>query len=223
MRRCLSLRSQVAIHRFNRLISLRQIPFTIAICVRCGLPLHWYGRLLTDSHSGSPHIDPGNMHVQIFTTGGTIDKVYFDAKSTYEVGDPQIATILAEVNGGADFTIETLFRKDSLDLTDDDRQVIHDRVAACSSAHILITHGTDTMVATATKLATIPGKTIVLVGSLSPARFKGSDAEFNIGFAFAAVQLLEPGSYVAMNGQVFRHDRVRKNPEENRFEVLETP
>ncbi len=162
------------------------------------------------------------MHVQIFTTGGTIDKIYFDAKSSYEVGDPQIATILAEVNVGVTFSIETLFRKDSLDLTDNDRRVIYDRVAACAAKHVLITHGTDTMVATATKLAGVPGKTIVLVGSLSPARFKGSDAEFNIGYAFAAVQLLEPGSYVAMNGQVFRHDLVRKNPEENRFEVLGT-
>ncbi len=161
------------------------------------------------------------MHVHIFTTGGTIDKVYFDANSAFEVGDPQIATILAEVNVGVTFTIETLFRKDSLDLSEADRRSIRESVASCTSNRILITHGTDTMVATGHMLADVPGKTMVLVGSLSPARFKGSDAEFNIGYAFAAVQLLPPGSYLAMNGQVFRHDRVRKNPKENRFEVLE--
>lgn len=158
--------------------------------------------------------------IQIFTTGGTIDKVYFDARSQYEVGDPQITAILSEVNVSVPFRVETLFRKDSLDLTDDDRQLIRSTVAETSAHRILITHGTDTMVQTAGVLADLGGKVVVLVGSLSPARFKGTDAEFNIGFAFAAVQLLSEGVYIAMNGKVFAHDAVHKNLEQNRFEPL---
>ncbi|WP_029933259.1 asparaginase domain-containing protein [Rhodothermus marinus] len=160
------------------------------------------------------------MDVKIFTTGGTIDKVYFDAKSTYEVGDPQIVDILREANVTIDWELETLFRKDSLDLTDEDRAVIVEKVRRESCPRILITHGTDTMIETAKALQGIPGKTIVLVGSLSPARFKSSDAEFNIGFALAAVQTLPPGVYIAMNGRIFHPDRVRKNREANRFEPI---
>lgn len=160
------------------------------------------------------------MDVKIFTTGGTIDKVYFDAKSSYEVGDPQIVEILREANVMIDWDLETLFRKDSLELTDADRAVIVEKVQREPCPRILITHGTDTMIETAKALQGIPGKTVVLVGSLSPARFKSSDAEFNIGFALAAVQTLPPGVYIAMNGRIFLPNRVRKNREANRFEPI---
>jgi L-asparaginase len=158
--------------------------------------------------------------VKIFTTGGTIDKVYFDAQSTYEVGEPQVVDILHEANVTLAWELETLFRKDSLELTDEDRAVIVENVRQESCPRILITHGTDTMIETARALQGIEGKTIVLVGSLSPARFKRSDAEFNIGFALAAVQTLPPGVYIAMNGRIFTPDRVRKNREANRFEAI---
>ncbi len=160
------------------------------------------------------------MKVQIFTTGGTIDKVYFDAQSDYEVGEPQIVDILNEANVTCDYDVKTLMRKDSLDLTDEDRAVIRAQVAASPCTHILITHGTDTMVHTAQALGDIPEKTIVLVGSLKPARFKTSDAEFNIGFALAAAQALPPGVYIAMNGQLFSPAHVQKNREANRFEAV---
>ena len=158
------------------------------------------------------------MPIQIFTTGGTIDKVYFDAKSEFEVGDPQIAAILQEAGATVPFAVEMLMRKDSLDLTDADRTRIAERVRSCDSTRIVVTHGTDTMAHTARALGDTGGKTVVFVGSLSPARFKGSDAEFNIGFAFAAVQTLPPGAYVAMNGQVFEAGDVVKNRSANRFE-----
>lgn len=160
------------------------------------------------------------MNIKIFTTGGTIDKVYFDAKSAYEVGEPQIVDILREANVTAAWEVETLLRKDSLELTDADRALIAGRVRAEPCRHILITHGTDTMVETARALEGIPGKTIVLVGSLTPARFKTSDAEFNIGFALGALQALPEGVYIAMNGRIFAPDAVRKNREANRFEAL---
>jgi L-asparaginase len=85
---------------------------------------------------------------------------------------------------------------------------------------VLVTHGTDSMVATAKVLASIEGKTIVLTGALNPARFRGSDAEFNIGTAVGAVQSLPPGVYIAMNGRIWDPARVRKNVEANRFEPL---
>jgi L-asparaginase len=158
--------------------------------------------------------------LQIFTTGGTIDKVYFDAKSEYEVGPPQIDRILDAVAFSEPYAVETLMRKDSLDMTDVDRAKIRAAVESTTARCVLITHGTDTMVETGLALAGLPDKTIVLVGSLSPARFVGSDAEFNIGFALAAAQTLGPGVYVAMNGRVFDVNHVRKNREANRFEAV---
>ncbi|MEZ4702070.1 MAG: asparaginase domain-containing protein [Rhodothermales bacterium] len=160
------------------------------------------------------------MEIKIFTTGGTIDKVYFDAKSEYAVGDPQITTILNDVGVSVPYAIERLFSKDSLEITDADRALILDRVSKESIGHILITHGTDTMVDTARALEQVTGKVIVLVGALSPARFKHSDAEFNIGFAFAAVQAMPPGVYIAMNGRIFSSGSVRKNREMNCFQAI---
>ena len=156
--------------------------------------------------------------VQIFTTGGTIDKIYYDAKDDYTVGDPQIGKLLEEARVNFPYAVEVLLKKDSLEMTAADRERIRAAVAASPARRVLITHGTDTMTDTAAALLGIPDKTIVLVGAMQPARFLGSDAEFNIGFAAAAVQLLEPGVYVAMNGQVFEAPHVRKNVAARRFE-----
>jgi len=161
------------------------------------------------------------MRLHVFTTGGTIDKVYFDAASAYEVGDPQIAGILRDAGVAFEWEVHTLLRKDSLELDDADRAAIAEAIHACPCPRILVTHGTDTMAATARAVEAhgpLGDKTVVFVGSLAPARFKGTDAEFNIGFAVAAVQTLPPGAYVAMNGRVFPARDVRKNREANRFE-----
>jgi L-asparaginase len=164
------------------------------------------------------------MDLHVFTTGGTIDKVYFDAKSDYEVGEPQIAQILREeANVTIDYEVTTLLRKDSLDMTEADRELVAEHVKRTESRHIVITHGTDTMVQTGRVLKGVAeSKTIVLVGSLNPARFKDTDAVFNIGFAVAAAQTLPPGVYVAMNGQIFDPEDVRKNREANQFERVES-
>ncbi|MDP3481542.1 MAG: asparaginase domain-containing protein [Desulfoprunum sp.] len=162
------------------------------------------------------------MHISIIAVGGTIDKVYFDAKSQYEVGPPNIARVLGEMNLAVDYTVTSLMQKDSLDLTDADREIILAAVQQDSSCRILITHGTDTMVQTARSLMAAEGKTIVLTGALEPALFKTSDAVFNIGCALAAAQTLAPGVYIAMNGRIFTADNVRKNLAENRFEEVGT-
>ena len=158
------------------------------------------------------------MKVRVITTGGTIDKVYFDATSEYEIGEPTVPHVFREAGVGIEWVLEPLMRKDSLDLTDDDRAAIR---AACGSAPeyaILVTHGTDTMAVTADALRGIPGKTIVLTGALAPARFRITDAVFNLGLALGAVQSKPPGVYLAMNGRVFDAGRVRKNREAGRFE-----
>ncbi len=160
------------------------------------------------------------MFIQFVSTGGTIDKIYFDALSQFEVGESQVEHILREGLVQIDFAVHSLFRKDSLELTDGDRAAVRDYVAGADAAHFVVTHGTDTMVQTAAALAGIPDKTIVLTGALAPARFRSTDAVFNVGMAVAAAQVADPGVYIAMSGQVFRGDQVRKNRAENRFEAL---
>jgi len=158
--------------------------------------------------------------ILILTTGGTIDKIYFDAKSTYEVGPPHIARLLEELNLSISYRVVSVLRKDSLDLTDDDRRLILEHAANSTEKRILITHGTDTMVETGKTLESVADKTIVLTGALEPALFKTSDALFNIGCALAAVQTCASGVYIAMSGRVFPCRNVRKNLQTNQFESL---
>ena len=160
------------------------------------------------------------MFIRFVTTGGTIDKIYFDAMSQFEVGESQVTHILTEGLVSFDYDIVSMFRKDSLELTNDDRQKLREYIENDDAYRYVISHGTDTMVDTATVLAAIPDKTIVLTGALSPARFKTTDAVFNVGMAVAAVQTVEPGVYLAISGQVFEAGKVRKNRDANRFEKI---
>ncbi|MGH8254321.1 MAG: asparaginase domain-containing protein [Steroidobacteraceae bacterium] len=160
------------------------------------------------------------MRIAIFTTGGTIDKVYFDAKGNYHVGSPMVRELLVHARLREMPPITELLRKDSLEMTEEDRQAIRSAVLGSTEDRVLITHGTDTMVETARSLGGIEGKTIVLTGALQPGRFADSDAEFNLGLAFGAVQLCPVGVYVVANGTVFPADGVRKNLEMNCFEPL---
>lgn len=161
------------------------------------------------------------MKLRILTAGGTIDKVYFDRKGQYEVGDPQAGSVLDRANVTIEFVIESILRRDSLDMTDEDRRLVFKAAACCPERHIVITHGTDTMIDTAAVLQGITGKTIVMTGSMYPARFHESDAVFNLGCAVIAAQTLPPGIYIAMNGRIFDPMRSRKNLEMNRFEDLD--
>lgn len=156
--------------------------------------------------------------IRIITTGGTIDKVYFDALSEFQVGEPSIVQILEEANVSLPFTVEPICRKDSLDLTDQDREAIFQAISRCSETRILITHGTDTMIQTAEKLKGISGKVIVFTGSMAPAKLRNSDAFFNVGCAITAVQTLPAGIYLVMNGQVLDPSRAVKNRALHRFE-----
>lgn len=160
------------------------------------------------------------MQIRFITTGGTIDKVYFDALSQFEVGESSLEHMLTEGLVEFDYDIVPLLKKDSLELTAEDRQQLRDYIVADNADRYVITHGTDTMSQTAEMLAGLDGKTIVLTGALTPARFRTTDAVFNVGMAVAAAQVCAPGVYIAMNGQVFAAGAVRKNRDENRFEPV---
>ena len=158
------------------------------------------------------------MRLRVISTGGTIDKVYFDAASTYDVGEPQVGPLFKEANVTFEYVVESVLQKDSLAMTDEDRDLIRQRVEASPERLILITHGTDTMTATAARLEGIKDKVIVLTGSMLPARFRTSDALFNLGCAVGALQVLPAGIYIAMNGQLAPAHSVQKNRAESRFE-----
>jgi len=158
------------------------------------------------------------MDIKFYAVGGTIDKVYFDRMSEYQVGESMLVDILRQANVTLDYECDSLIHKDSLDMTDADRHMLFETIESDRNRRIVVTHGTDTMIETAKKLQGIENKTVVLTGAMQPAKFKSSDAEFNLGFAVAAVQTLPSGVYIAMNGRIFDPDKVCKRREHNRFE-----
>jgi L-asparaginase len=160
--------------------------------------------------------------VLVLTTGGTFDKNYFDALSRYQISDSMVGRMLAIARVTHPFRVTAVLRKDSLEITDEDREMLAERIQAEEGCRVIVIHGTDTMTRTAAVLARIPGKTIVLTGALVPARFTESDAAFNLGMAFAAAQTAPPGIYIAMNGTVFDAAHVTKDREKSCF-VLEAP
>lgn len=160
--------------------------------------------------------------IRVITVGGTIDKIYFDAKSAYEVGPPAIEGMISGLELNQTFSFTALMRKDSLEMNDKDREKVIQAVSSCNEKLILITHGTDTMVETASAIGdAFPEgelkKTIVLTGSMKPAIFRDTDAQFNVGCAIAALQILDNGIFIAMSGGIFPHNKVRKDQELGKF------
>ena len=160
------------------------------------------------------------MKLHILAVGGTIDKVYFDALSDYKIGPPAATEILQRVKVNFDYDVSQIISKDSLDMTDADREEILAAVQAHPANHVIITHGTDTMVATGQVLKQALGKTIVIMGAMQPAIMKLTDADFNLGVAVAAVQALQEGVYLCMNGRIYDVDKVSKNRAQSQFQDL---
>ncbi len=159
--------------------------------------------------------------VHVIATGGSLDKFYSLYNSNFEVGEPQVMHIFKDAVVNFDYVIDSVLRKDSLDLTDDDRALILENVRRSPHRHILITHGTDTMTKTGMVLqAAQLDKVIVLTGAMQPAEFRHSDAPFNVGCAVAALQTAPTGVYIAMSGLVLPPDKIRKNYETKRFEPI---
>jgi L-asparaginase len=161
------------------------------------------------------------MKIKLIITGGTIDKSYNMNNGELHFVDSHIPSMLTEARCKADFELDKILLKDSLNMDDSDRQKILDAVQNSAQSRIIVTHGTDTMVQTAQLLAQqVENKTVVFTGAMIPYVFDKSDSLFNLGTAFAAVQCLSAGIYITMNGRVFNANNVIKNRQEGVFETI---
>ena len=161
--------------------------------------------------------------IRIVVTGGTFDTTYDEINGRLSFGSTHLPEMLRLGRSRVETTTETLMMIDSLDITDADRARIVDACARCPEDRIVVTHGTDTMVETARAVAHgVAGKTVVLTGAMVPYAFGSSDGLFNLGSALSFAEVLPPGVYIAMNGQHFAWDRVRKNRSTGVFELTET-
>ena len=159
--------------------------------------------------------------IRIFVTGGTFDKTYDEIRGVLAFGDTHLQEMLRLGRSKVDVAVRTLMMIDSLEMTDADRELIVRNCLQCPESQIVITHGTDTMVETARAIAGgVRQKTVVLTGAMIPYAFGSSDGLFNLGSALSLAQILPHGVYIAMNGQHFAWDKVRKNRETGVFEAI---
>ncbi|HKZ95180.1 MAG TPA: asparaginase domain-containing protein [Candidatus Bathyarchaeia archaeon] len=159
------------------------------------------------------------MKIVFIQTGGTIDKDYPRTQKGYafEIGKPAVERILQRVHPNFDFQIVSLLRKDSLDITKQDREKILEACRKADADKIVVTHGTDTMIETAKRLSDIKDKVMILTGALRPERFSDSDALFNVGTAIGAINVLTNGVYIAMSGRIYPWNEVRRDRKTGRF------
>ena len=159
--------------------------------------------------------------IRIFVTGGTFDKTYDEIEGKLTFTDTHLNEMLQLGRSQVDVSVRTLMMVDSLAMTAEDRAIIVRNCLTCEESHIVVTHGTDTMVETAAAIAAgVSGKTIVITGAMVPYAFGSSDGLFNLGSALSFAQVLPPGVYVAMNGRHFAWDKVRKNRDTGVFEEI---
>jgi L-asparaginase len=159
--------------------------------------------------------------IRILITGGTIDKEYDPLSGELTFSKSHLLNILNQVRCKIRFILEEVMLKDSLQMMAEDREEILKKCVSCGENKIIVTHGTDTMAETARVLGSnVKAKTVVLVGAMIPYSFGASDALFNLGCAFSAVQALQQGVYITMNGRIFNWDNVRKNKQSGEFEEL---
>jgi L-asparaginase len=161
------------------------------------------------------------MAIRIFITGGTFDKEYNELNGELYFKDTHLSDLLDMGRSRVPVEIRTLMMVDSLEMTDQDRDLIAHQCNNCEETKIVITHGTDTMAETANVLAQkVSNKTVVLTGAMIPIKFGSSDGLFNLGSALAFAQTLPAGVYLAMNGRYFHWDNVRKNKQTGVFEEV---
>ena len=166
--------------------------------------------------------DAGSPPLRVFVTGGTFDKEYDEIRGSLYFKGTHLPDMLHLGRSRLDVEVETLMMVDSLEMEDGDRDRIAAAVRGCPERHVVVTHGTDTMVDTARVIAAAcPDKMVVLTGAMIPWAFGSSDGLFNLGSALSFAQVLPPGAWIAMNGRFFPWDRVRKNRERGVFEDAE--
>ncbi|OEK07019.1 asparaginase domain-containing protein [Roseivirga misakiensis] len=163
------------------------------------------------------------MKILFIQTGGTIDKNYpkTNAGYAFEIDEPAVSRVLEKSFIGFEYEVVSLFRKDSLDVNDQDRSVLKAFLESTEHDKIIISHGSDTMPETASFVGKIPGKTIVFTGAYLPERFKESDADFNIGVAVGSVNVLTEGTFIAMNGKLMSPESCFKDAVSGLFETKE--
>lgn len=159
------------------------------------------------------------MKILFIQTGGTIDKDYPKTTKGYvfEIAEPAVKRILQKINPNFEFEIISVLKKDSLDITEEDRKKIYEACQKINADKIIITHGTDTMIETAKKLSSIKNKVIILTGAMKPEKFSDSDAPFNVGVAVGAINSLNNGIFIAMNGRIYPADKCKRNLENGQF------
>tara|TARA_Y100000389_G_scaffold98711_1_gene95389 strand:- start:92 stop:595 length:504 start_codon:yes stop_codon:yes gene_type:complete len=162
-----------------------------------------------------------DKYIKIFATGGTFDKEYNEINGELFFKKTHLSELLDLGRSQLNVQIETLMMVDSLDMTDDSKKYIVNKCKEENTDHIIITHGTDTMVDTAALIAKeIKDKTIILTGAMIPIKFGSSDGLFNLGSALSFIQVIESGVYITMNGRYFKWDNVRKNKKLGVFERI---
>lgn len=159
------------------------------------------------------------VNILFVQTGGSIDKDYPRSIKGYgfEITEPAFADILRKANVRFDYEIVAFLKKDSQEITDEDRQKLLELCLKTPHDNIVITHGTDTMIESALFLSRIKNKKIIFTGSFKPGKFKDTDADFNIGVAVGAIQNIPQGVYLAMNGVVYNCEQVTRNEETGQF------
>ena len=159
------------------------------------------------------------MKILFIQTGGTIDKDYPKTKNgwAFEINEPAVKRILKKVNCSFNHSVISLLKKDSLEINDEDRLLILSECKKAKESKIIITHGSDTMNITGNYLKEIKNKTIIITGAMRPERFSNSDADLNLGVAIGAVQSLSNGIYIAMNGLVIPHNKVKRDKDNGQF------
>ena len=159
--------------------------------------------------------------IRIIITGGTFDKQYDEVRGELTFRTTHLPRILETMRLTVPVELEINQLIDSLEMDDERRQRVGEACARASERRIIVTHGTDTMTETARVIRSLAlDKTVVLTGAMVPYAFTGSDALFNLGGAFAAVQTLPSGVWVVMNGRVFASDRVVKDRSRGVFEAM---
>ncbi len=159
------------------------------------------------------------MKIVFVQTGGTIDKDYPKIKNGYafEISEPAVKRILQRVNHNFEFEIVSILKKDSSDITKEDREKIYTACKKADSNKVVVTHGTDTMLETASRLSAIKNKAIILTGATRPEKFCDSDAAFNVGTAIGAINILDKGVFIAVNGRIYPWNNVERNMETGQF------
>jgi len=177
-----------------------------------------------DTASAKDQSPVTNADIWILATGGTIDKAYPRMLGgwAFEIAEPAAGSILDRVNLNDTYAVQSVCKKDSQEITSEDRQLLLESCAKARSSKILVTHGTDTLIETASYLGgrhaeLFPEKVVCVVGSMRPEKFVDTDAHFNVGVAFGALSLASPGVYVCMNGCVFPHDKVCRDTQTGLF------